>query len=72
MGVTMSKLPRDGRPMKMDPFLAEAIERELAPYTGKRLRRAQKAVLQVSRSGFTGTFHTLVKEYGARIKESVA
>ncbi len=68
----MSKLPRDDRPMRIDPFLAEAIEKELAPYSGKQLKKAQKAVLKFNKSGFTGTFGTLVKEYGKRIREAVA
>ncbi len=68
----MTKLPSDGRPMKMDPFLAEALEKELEPYTGNRLERAQKAILQVHKSGFTGTFGQLVEEYGEKIKAAVA
>ena len=67
-----SKLPKEGTPMKLDPFLAVAIEEELSPYDGAKLKRAQKAVLDVSKSGFTGTFGDLVVEYRRKIGEAVA
>ena len=68
----MSKLPQDGSPMKLDPFLATEIEKELEDLTGPALKKAQKAVLAVSKSGFTGTFGALVLEYRTKIKEAVA
>ncbi len=70
MGANVTKFPTEGRPLKMDPSLIEAIEQQLEPYSGAKLKRAQAAVKKVNRSGFTGTFSKLVQEYGNKIREA--
>jgi hypothetical protein len=67
MTATLSKLPTVTRPIKMEPNMAAAIERRLAPLSGKRLERAQDAVRKVYGSGFQGSFSQLLEKYEAAI-----
>lgn len=68
----MSKLPKESVAVRMAPELAEAIEAELAPYSGKALEHAQAAVMRVRRSGFAGQFSDLVAHYRGEIRAAVA
>jgi hypothetical protein len=63
MSTATSKLPTVTRPIKMEPDLAAAVERRLAPLQGKRLERAQDAVRKVYASGFQGSFSQLLARY---------
>jgi uncharacterized protein len=69
---TMSKLPTEGRPPKMDPDLATALEELLAPHSGKALERAQAAVLKLRKSGAMGTFSEIVEAHRAAIEAAAA
>lgn len=72
MMTATSKLPRDTRTVRFDPDLAAALEGLLAPHSGKALERAQGAILQVRRSGFTGGFGDMVDKYREAIAAAVA
>jgi hypothetical protein len=72
MATATSKLPRDTRAVRFDPDLAEALEELLQPFTGKALEKAQAAVVQVRRSGFTGGFTELRAEYERAIRAATA
>jgi hypothetical protein len=71
MTATLSKLPTITRAIKMEPDMAAAIERKLAPLSGQRLQRAQDAVRRVYNSGFQGSFAQLLAKYETAI-EAVA
>lgn len=66
-----SKLPKDDKPIRLDPDLAKALEDLLKPYKGEKLERAQQAVLHVRASGVTGQWADLIAHYDAAIKEAV-
>jgi hypothetical protein len=68
---TLSKLPTDARAMIRDPDLAAAIEKELAPFSGKKLEAAQAAVRRVRQSGTQGTFSSMVERYHAAVVDAV-
>lgn len=72
MSTASTKLPQDGRIMKIDPDLATAIELLLAPHSGKLLEKAQAAVLKVNRSLIQGSFGELVDAYAAAIAKATA
>lgn len=65
-----TKLPTDNRPLVRDPDLAAALERELAPYSGKALERAQTAIRKVRNSGTQGPFSVVLDAYRAAIKNA--
>jgi hypothetical protein len=71
MTATLSKLPTVTRAIKLEPDMAAAIERKLAPLSGQRLARAQDAVRRVYNSGFQGSFSELLAKYETAI-EAVA
>lgn len=68
----MSKLPSEDRPMRIDPDLAAALEKALAPYSGERLEKAQAAVREVRSSAAVGTFGEVLDRYRSAIREAVA
>lgn len=63
----MSKLPLETRPLRLAPALAETVEELLRPLSGKRLDAAQRAVLQVYRSGAQMDHGGWVAAYAAAI-----
>jgi hypothetical protein len=71
MDTVESKIPTDGRAVRMDPDLASALDTLLEPHTGAKLAKAQKAVLEVRKGGATGMFHHLVETYRAAIADAV-
>jgi len=72
MNTMTSKLPTEGRPLKMDPDLAAFLEAELAPYSGKALERAQQAIVRVRQKGVSGTWDELTTVYRDMIAVAVA
>jgi hypothetical protein len=66
-----SKLPTADTPLIQDPDLARAIEKLLAPHSGKPLEKAQAAVRRVHASGVQGPFQTVVAAYQAAITQAV-
>jgi hypothetical protein len=71
MTATLSKLPTSTRPLINDTDLADAVERMLAPYTGKALERAQAAVRRVHGSAVQGPFSTVLAAYQAAVAAAV-
>lgn len=71
MTATMTKLPTVERPLILDNDLATAVERMLAPYSGKALERAQSAVRKVHGSAVQGPFAAVVTAYEVAIKQAV-
>lgn len=71
MSTADTKLPTDARALVRDPDLAAALERELDPYTGAKLEKAQQAVRKVRASGVQGTFTDVLAAYQAAIKKAV-
>lgn len=69
---TATKLPTEDRPMSIDPDLAAALEKELAPLSGEALTRAQDAIQRVRASALTGSFGKIVQAYRDAIAEAVA
>lgn len=64
MTATMtSKLPTSSRPLIHDRDLAAAVEKMLAPLSGKALERAQDAVRKVAGSAVQGPFGTVLAAY---------
>jgi hypothetical protein len=59
------KLPTIERPLITEPVIANALERDLAPYTGKSLERRQQAIRQTHASGVVGTIDQLLAAYRA-------
>lgn len=59
----MSKLPMETRPLRLSPEVARAVEKALAPLTGKRLEQAQAAILKVYQSGQQMTSEQWVARY---------
>ena len=72
MTTGISKLPREGRTIRMDPDLAQALEDILEPHTGKTLERAQAAIVRVRASGFQGSFGEILEAYRVAIEEAVS
>lgn len=68
---TLSKLPTNTRPLIQDPDMARAVERMLAPYSGKALERAQAAVRRVHASPAQGPYDAILKAYQAAISAAV-
>ena len=64
---SLSKLPTVTRPIAMDPDMAAALERRLAPLSGKSLERAQAAVRRVYTGGVQGSFSDLLAAYEGAI-----
>jgi hypothetical protein len=71
MTATLSKLPTSTRPLIVDTDLAAAVERLLAPYSGKALERAQAAVRKVHGSSVQGPFSTVLAAYQSAITAAV-
>ena len=69
--MTTTSLPKENRPVRMDPDLQAAVEGLLEPYKGDELELAQEAVMSVYRSPVQGVFSKLVKRYEAAILEAV-
>lgn len=67
-----SKLPTITRPIPIDSDMAAALERRLAPLSGKRLELAQSAVRKVYGSGFQGSFADLLVAYETAIDAALA
>ncbi len=70
--MTTTAIPQETRPIRMDPNLAEAVEKLLEPYSGHELDLAQAAVVEVYHSSAVGVFSKLVKRYKAAILEAVS
>lgn len=71
MTATLSKLPTNTRPLIQDPDMARAVERILAPYSGKTLERAQAAVRRVHTSDVQGPFAAVIAAYRAAVLAAV-
>lgn len=71
MTTLTSKLPTNDRPLIKDPALVAALDKLLAPLSGKALERAQDAVRRVARSAVQGTFSTIVETYRKAIRGAV-
>jgi molybdate-binding protein len=67
-----TKLPTDTRPLVRDPDLARELEKELRPYSGEKLERAQDAIRQVRGSGIQGMFDQVLAAYKAAIDKAAA
>lgn len=67
----MSKLPMETKPIKMNPDRAVQLEKMLAPYSGKPLAAAQKAVLAVYQSKEPRSEAQWMADYQAAIAEAV-
>lgn len=65
-----SKLPADARALVRDPDLAAALEKELEPFNGKALDRAQDAIRKVRSSGIVGTFGDVLAAYQKAIRKA--
>jgi hypothetical protein len=67
----MSKLPMESRPLRLSPEVARVVEKALAPLEGKKLDRAQAAILRVYQSGQQMTSEQWVKAYSDAIASAV-
>ena len=67
----MSKVPAWGDRPIGDAYLVAALEAELAPLEGEKLRRAQAAILRERESGFVAPVGELVERFRAAIREAV-
>jgi len=67
----MSKLPMETKPIKLNPDRAAALEKLLAPYSGKRLVAAQQAALEVYQSKEPRSDEQWLADYRAAIAEAV-
>lgn len=65
------KLPTDNRPLVRDPDLAAALEAELTPYSGDKLKKAQDAIRRVRQSALQGPFSTVFGAYRTAIEQAV-
>ncbi len=70
--MTATAIPQETRPIRMDPDLADAVEKLLEPYGGHELELAQAAVVEVCHSSAVGVFGKLVERYKAAILEAVS
>lgn len=68
MTATLTKLPTNARPLILDNDMAAAVEKMLAPYSGKALERAQLAVRKVHSSAVQGPFGVVLTAYETAIK----
>lgn len=59
----MSKMPMESRPLRLAPEVQRAVEKALAPLTGKNLEKAQAAVLRLYQSGQQMTIEQWVVAY---------
>jgi len=59
----MGKVPTIAVPIFKDPTIIDAIERHLAPYSGKALERRQQAIVAKWRSAPIGTSEQLIAGY---------
>ncbi len=66
-----SKLPADSRPLPLDPDLSGYLEAVLAPYVGKKLEAAQRAIITVRHSGVIGSWTQMTNAYSEAIAEAV-
>jgi hypothetical protein len=71
MTATVSKLPTSTRPLINDTDMAAAIEKMLAPYSGKTLERAQAAVRKTHSSSVLGPYPTVLAAYQSAITAAV-
>lgn len=68
MTTSTSKLPTSDRPLIADHDLAAAVDRLLAPLSGKSLERAQAAVRRIAASAVQGPFSAVLKTYETAIR----
>lgn len=71
MTATLSKLPTSTRPLIIDTDMAAAVEKMLAPYSGKALEKAQVAVRKVHGSSVQGAYSTVLAAYQTAITAAV-
>lgn len=69
--MTATKLPTSPLPLLNDPELAAAVDRKLAPLSGKPLEKAQGAVRKVYASNIQGPFSVILAAYETAIDEAV-
>lgn len=69
--MTTTKLPTTERPMILDNDMAAAVEKMLAPYSGKTLEKAQGAVRKIATSGIQGSYDKMLATYQTAIKAVV-
>lgn len=66
--MTATKMPTSDVPLIQDPDVLRAVDRELQPFSGKSLERAQAAVRRVHGSGIMGSFDQIVAAYRGAIQ----
>lgn len=64
-------LPTEPKPIRMDPELANEVDKILKPLKGADLERAHEAVMKVYHSTTSGSFEQIFEAYRSAIEEAV-